>query len=72
MAAEANGEPAESDFEGWLCSRLNEIGLDEEVFGSYVTGLMDAEDSSDEERTEGLAAILEGNTVRNLIILLSS
>ena len=64
MAAEAdNSLPEENDFEGWLCARLSEIGLDEEVFGSYVKGLMDAEDSSDEERKEGLEAILVGNTV---------
>lgn len=51
------------DFEGWLCTRLKEIGLDEDVFGSYVTGVLDEEDTSDEDRQDALVGILDGMTV---------
>ncbi|KAK3755745.1 hypothetical protein QZH41_019971, partial [Actinostola sp. cb2023] len=50
------------DFEGWLCTRLKEIGLDEEVFGSYVTGVLDEEDTNDDNRQEALFGILDGMT----------
>lgn len=51
------------EFEDWLSSRLRKLGLDEDVFGSYVTGVLDSEDS-DEERTDALIGILEGMTVK--------
>ena len=53
-----------SNFEEWLSSRLKQLGLDEEVFGSYVTGVMDEEDSTDDDRRDALTGILEGMTVR--------
>ncbi|CAH3155058.1 unnamed protein product [Porites lobata] len=55
----ANGCPEE--FEDWLSSRLKQLGLDEDVFGSYVTGVLDSEDT-DEERKDALIGILEGMT----------
>ncbi|KAM7429399.1 Coiled-coil domain-containing protein 43 [Porites harrisoni] len=55
----ANGCPVE--FEDWLSSRLKQLGLDEDVFGSYVTGVLDSEDT-DEERKDALIGILEGMT----------
>ena len=56
----ANGCSAE--FEDWLSSRMRQLGLDEDVFGSYVTGVLDSEDT-DEERKDALIGILEGMTV---------
>ena len=51
------------EFEDWLSSRLRKLGIDEDVFGSYVTGVLDSEDT-DEERTDALIGILEGMTVK--------
>jgi len=51
------------EFEDWLGSRLRKLGLDEDVFGNYVTGVLDSEDT-DEERKDALIGILEGMTVR--------
>ena len=59
----ANISEEEMKFDKWLCSRLNQLGLDEEVFGSYVIGVMDAEDSSDDDRKDALVGILDGMTV---------
>ena len=59
----ANGCPVE--FEDWLSSRLKQLGLDEDVFGSYVTGVLDSEDT-DEERKDALIGILEGMTVMHV------
>ncbi|XP_031555454.1 coiled-coil domain-containing protein 43-like [Actinia tenebrosa] len=50
------------DFEQWLCLKLKHLGLDEEVFGSYVTGVLDEEDSNDDDRQEALVGILDGMT----------
>ena len=50
------------EFEGWLSSRLRKLGLDEDVFGSYVTGVLDSEET-EEERKDALIGILEGMTV---------
>jgi hypothetical protein len=55
------------NFEDWLCTRLKEIGLDEEVFGSYVTGVLDEEDSNDDDRQDALVGILDGMTVSTII-----
>ena len=50
------------EFEDWLSSRLRKLGLDEDVFGSYVTGVLDSEET-EEERKDALIGILEGMTV---------
>ena len=50
------------EFENWLSARLRTLGLDEDVFGSYVVGVLDSEDT-DEERKDALIGILEGMTV---------
>ncbi|XP_067047182.1 coiled-coil domain-containing protein 43-like [Acropora muricata] len=49
------------EFKDWLSSRLKTLGLDEDVFGSYVTGVLDSEDT-DEERKDALIGILDGMT----------
>ena len=61
----ANGCPDPVEFEDWLSSRLKQLGLDEDVFGSYVTGVLDSEDT-DEERKDALIGILEGMTVMHV------
>ena len=64
----ADGCPVE--FEDWLSSRLKQLGLDEDVFGSYVTGVLDSEDT-DEERKDALIGILEGMTVMHVFTRVS-
>ena len=59
----ADSVSQEEMFEEWLSSRMKQLGLDEDVFGSYVTGVLDSEDT-DEDRKEALKGILEGMTVR--------
>ncbi|XP_032217935.1 coiled-coil domain-containing protein 43 isoform X2 [Nematostella vectensis] len=61
-AAMMNGSQEKGDFEGWLCSKLSAIGLDEDVFGSYVTGVLDADDSTEDDRKDALIGILDGMT----------
>ena len=53
----------QQDFEEWLSSRMRELGLDEEVFGSYVKGILDSEDSNEADFKDALIGILEGMTV---------
>ena len=45
---------------------MKQLGLDEDVFGSYVTGVLDSEDT-DEERKDALIGILEGMTVMHVV-----
>ena len=60
----ADGATQEEAFEEWLSSRMKQLGLDEDVFGSYITGVLDSEDT-DEDRKDALKGILDGMTVRN-------
>lgn len=46
------------DFSAWLDKKLQELKTDETVFGSYITGILDSDDSP-EEKTEALHSILE-------------
>ena len=59
----SSSPPQEEVFEDWLNSRMRQLGLDEDVFGSYVTGVLDSEDT-DEDRKDALIGIFEGMTVR--------
>ncbi|XP_038052155.1 coiled-coil domain-containing protein 43-like [Patiria miniata] len=47
-----------SDFEDWLSKRLKNINIDDEVFGSYILGVVDTDDSTDEDKMETLMGIL--------------
>ncbi|XP_022083387.1 coiled-coil domain-containing protein 43-like [Acanthaster planci] len=47
-----------SEFEDWLSKRLKEINIDDEVFGSYILGVVDTDDSTDEDKMETLMGIL--------------
>ena len=62
MADGSSGTQQEEMFEDWLSCRMRQLGLDEDVFGSYVTGVLDSEDT-DEDRKDALIDILEGMTV---------
>ncbi|NXC30792.1 CCD43 protein, partial [Campylorhamphus procurvoides] len=44
-------------FPAWLAARLDALGLDRAVYGAYIEGLL-REEESDEERLEGLRAVL--------------
>lgn len=62
MADGQSSAQQEESFEEWLICRMRQLGLDEDVFGSYVTGILDSEDT-DEDRKDALIGILEGMTV---------
>ena len=51
---------AGSVFNVWLCSRLKSLNLDEEVLGEYISGILDEDDSSHEEKQDALQETLEG------------
>ncbi|XP_020623277.1 coiled-coil domain-containing protein 43-like [Orbicella faveolata] len=61
MADGLSSSQQEESFEEWLSCRMRQLGLDEDVFGSYVTGVLDSEDT-DEDRKDALIGILEGMT----------
>lgn len=48
---------ASMDFSGWLSIKLQELNTDEGVFGSYILGILDS-DETFEEKTEALMGIL--------------
>jgi hypothetical protein len=52
----------EEDFESWLSLKLKALNTDEGVFGSYITGILEGEESND-EKTEALEGILSEITV---------
>lgn len=52
----------EDDFESWLSFKLKELNTDENVFGSYIKGILDGEETL-EEKTEALEGILTEITV---------
>lgn len=52
----------EDDFESWLGFKLKELNTDENVFGSYIKGILDGEETL-EEKTEALEGILTEITV---------
>lgn len=48
---------AASNFEPWLIQKLKELKIDEGVYGSYITGILEGDESIDEKR-EALEGIL--------------
>ena len=55
-----------SEFSGWLSSRLNEEGLDGDVFGDYIASTLDdMADSSSDEKMASLSELLSGAMVRH-------
>lgn len=45
------------DFPNWLNEKLQELNTDETVFGSYIQGILDS-DETFEEKSEALQGIL--------------
>ncbi|XP_070533091.1 coiled-coil domain-containing protein 43-like [Ptychodera flava] len=47
---------SESSFDVWLSAKLSKLNIDQEVFGSYITGILETDDSSHEDKTEDLVS----------------
>ena len=58
-------------FHVWLCDRLKSLDLDEEVLGEYIAGILDSDDSNEEEKVGILTDILEGMMVRFFLSLVN-
>lgn len=48
---------AVSEFEPWLIDKLKSLKTDESVFGSYISGILESEESIDEKK-DALEGIL--------------
>lgn len=46
-----------SEFEPWLSAKLKSLKTDEGVFGNYISGILESEDSIDEKK-DALEGIL--------------
>lgn len=55
---------AVGEFEPWLFEKLRKINTDEGVFGSYITGILEGEDSFDEKK-DALEGLLSEIVVRS-------
>lgn len=56
-----------SSFDSWLSVKLQDLNTDEGVFGSYIKGILEGDESED-EKTEALESIFAGVTVRDRYI----
>lgn len=54
---------AANTFDAWLSKKLQALNTDEGVFGTYIRGILEGDESED-EKTEALESILAGITVR--------
>lgn len=45
------------DFAVWLGNKLKDLNTDENVFGSYISGILDSDETED-EKNEALQSIL--------------
>eukprot|EP00903_Cladosiphon_okamuranus_P016644 g15350.t1 len=54
------GDGGQADFDTWLVDKLDALGLDAEVYGGYVSGIMGDEDNPQEERLDSVIEILSG------------
>lgn len=54
---------AASEFEPWLNDKLKALNTDESVFGSYISGILDGDESFDDKK-EALEGILSEIVVR--------
>lgn len=62
-----NMAAAVNDFEPWLIDKLKSLKTDEGVFGSYISGILEGEDSVDEKR-DALEGILSEIVVSVIIL----
>ncbi|XP_031840236.1 coiled-coil domain-containing protein 43 [Nomia melanderi] len=56
---------ATNSFDCWLSSKLQALNTDEGVFGSYIKGILEGDETED-EKTEALEGILAGITDDNI------
>ncbi|XP_022227898.2 coiled-coil domain-containing protein 43 isoform X1 [Drosophila obscura] len=56
---------ASEEFQGWLNEQLRQLNTDEGVFGSYIVGILDGEES-EEEKAEALEGILSETGSANI------
>lgn len=54
---------ATDSFDSWLATKLTALNTDEGVFGSYIRGILEG-DETDAEKSEALEGILMGVTVK--------
>lgn len=54
---------AAGTFDAWLSKKLQALNTDEGVFGTYIRGILEGDETED-EKTEALESILVGITVR--------
>lgn len=49
-----------SDFSEWLNKKLRELNTDEGIFGTYITGILEGDETLDEKRDalEGILAAI--------------
>lgn len=59
---------AMNSFDSWLSKKLQALNTDEGVFGSYIKGILEGDETED-EKTEALEGILAGITVRSTRIV---
>lgn len=51
-----------SEFDSWLNVKLNALNIDEGIYGSYIKGILEGDDSV-EDKTEAIEGILSEITV---------
>ncbi|XP_017880233.1 coiled-coil domain-containing protein 43 [Ceratina calcarata] len=56
---------ATNSFDSWLSKKLQSLNTDEGVFGSYIKGILEGDETED-EKTEALEGILAGITDENI------
>lgn len=55
---------AASSFDAWLSEKLRALNTDESVFGTYIKGILEGDETED-EKIEALESIIAGITVSN-------
>ena len=55
---------SDNGFEDWLCKKLTSLEIDNEVYGSYISGIL--QDSEESERKDALQEILESLIVSTI------
>jgi hypothetical protein len=58
---------AANSFDAWLSKKLQALNTDEGVFGTYIRGILEGDETED-EKTEALESILAGITVRERML----
>ena len=48
------------NFGDWLSLKLEQLNIDQDVFGSYISSIVETDDSNEEEKSEALNGILGG------------